>query len=181
MSEIAKSFVDLPPAQQAIRAKCFHPSGSFVEFGKEEIEQSIPERFEKIVAKYPKRIAVKTGSTTLTYEALNRIANQIAWAILEKRGSRPEPIVLLLEHGAPMIAAIIAALKAGKIYVPLDFSLPPARVADILEDAQAEMIVRMPREFDPICATVAAVVLGIGLRNFCRQTGETARTQDPGA
>jgi hypothetical protein len=42
-------------------------------------------------------------------------------------------------------------------------------------------VLRMPRGFDPICATVAAVVLGIGLRNFCRQTGETARTQDPGA
>jgi len=35
-----------PPEQQAIRVKCFHPSGNFVEFMKEEIEQSIPERFE---------------------------------------------------------------------------------------------------------------------------------------
>ena len=86
MSEIAKSFVDLPPEQQAIRARCFHPSGSFVEFGKEEIEQSIPERFEKIVAKYPERIAVKTGRSTLTYEALNKAANRVARAILARPG-----------------------------------------------------------------------------------------------
>ena len=36
-----------PPEQQVIRAKCFHPTGAFVEFKKEEVEQSIPERFEK--------------------------------------------------------------------------------------------------------------------------------------
>jgi hypothetical protein len=46
--------------QQAIRAKCFHPSGSFVEFGRVEIEQSVPARFGKIAAKYPKRLAIKT-------------------------------------------------------------------------------------------------------------------------
>jgi hypothetical protein len=35
----------LPPIQEAIRTKCFHPSGVFAQFAREEIEQSIPERF----------------------------------------------------------------------------------------------------------------------------------------
>jgi hypothetical protein len=39
----------LPTEQQAIRAKCFHPAGTFIEFPREEIEQSIAERFGKIV------------------------------------------------------------------------------------------------------------------------------------
>ena len=56
----------LPAEQQAIRDKCFHPSGTFVEFAKEEIEQSIPERFEKIVARFPDHIAVKSKNQTLT-------------------------------------------------------------------------------------------------------------------
>ena len=42
MSEISASLSKLSPEQEAIRAKCFHPSGTFVEFPKEEIEQSIP-------------------------------------------------------------------------------------------------------------------------------------------
>jgi hypothetical protein len=46
---IARS--QLPPEQEAIRAKCFHPTGKFVEFLKEEVEQSIPEQFEKMPAK----------------------------------------------------------------------------------------------------------------------------------
>ena len=40
----------LPPEQEAVRAKCFHSSGTFVEFRKQEIEQSISERFENTVA-----------------------------------------------------------------------------------------------------------------------------------
>jgi len=52
----------LPPEQLAIRAKCFHPSGIFIEFKKEEVEQSIPERFERIVRKHPDRLAVKTAN-----------------------------------------------------------------------------------------------------------------------
>ena len=39
----------LPQEQEAIRAKCFHPTGTFIEFKKEEIEQSIPDRFEEQV------------------------------------------------------------------------------------------------------------------------------------
>ena len=56
--------VKLPLEQEAIRAKCFHPTGKFVEFTKKELEQSIPERFEKIVADYPEGLAVKDGAET---------------------------------------------------------------------------------------------------------------------
>ena len=51
MSDSPKHGFKLPPDQQAIRDQCFHPSGTFVEFPREEVEQSIPERFEKLGAK----------------------------------------------------------------------------------------------------------------------------------
>jgi len=63
MSDLSRPVTKLPPEQEAIRAKCFHPTETFVEFKKEEIEQSIPQRFEKIVRQYPERIAVKTKAT----------------------------------------------------------------------------------------------------------------------
>ena len=40
MSDFSEQTIDIPPEQQAIRAKCFHPTGTFIEFRKEEIEQS---------------------------------------------------------------------------------------------------------------------------------------------
>jgi hypothetical protein len=44
---MSHSFPQTPPEQQAIRDKCFHPSGTFVEFPMEDVETSIPARFEK--------------------------------------------------------------------------------------------------------------------------------------
>lgn len=136
-----RSLTNLPPEQQAIRAKCFHPSGAFVEFKKEEIELSFPERFEKIVRMYSDRIAIKTADQVVTYADLNAIANRVARAILAERGSAQEPIGLLLDNGTALFAAMLGVLKAGKFFVAMDPSLPKARIATLLEDSQATLLV----------------------------------------
>jgi hypothetical protein len=64
MSNLDRITVRIPPEQEAIRAKCFHPSGSFTEFTKEEVEQSIASRFEKIARKHSDRVAVKSRNST---------------------------------------------------------------------------------------------------------------------
>ena len=51
------------------------PNNAFIEFNKDEIEQSIPARFDQIVEKYPDRLAVKTNDQELTYRELNRLSN----------------------------------------------------------------------------------------------------------
>ena len=131
-----------PPFQeQEARRHRVAPVNPFVEFGKEEIEQSIPDRFEQQVRRYPGQIAVKTRRHELTYAALNQAANRVARAILAQRGSGQEPIALLLENGAPMIVAILGVLKVGKTYVPLDPSLARARIMYIVEDSSAGLIV----------------------------------------
>ncbi len=48
MSDLSKRIREVPPEQQALRAKCFHPTGTFIGFEKEEVERSIPERFEAL-------------------------------------------------------------------------------------------------------------------------------------
>ena len=140
MSDLGRLTVDLPARQQAVREKCFHPSGTFVEFTKEEIEQSIPERFEKIVRMYPNRIAVKTRQHELTYDMLNRAANRIARTILAHLGEGEEPVALLFEHEAILIAVILGVLKAGKIYMCLYPRDPYTRMGSMLEDSQAKLL-----------------------------------------
>ena len=127
----------VPPEQQAIRDRCFHPSGTFVEFKKQEIDESIAQRFERVVAKYSERLAVKTNHVTLIYEQLNEMANRIAGGILARCGGEQERIAIIIENEALIIAAILGALKAGKIYVPLDPCLPKTRLAYILKDCEA--------------------------------------------
>jgi amino acid adenylation domain-containing protein len=124
-----------------IRAKCFHSSGTFIEFPRDEIEQSITARFEKIVRQFPDRTAVETRRHRLTYRDLNRAANRTAHAVLSTCGDKNRSIAVLMEHDAPVIGAIMGALKAGKFYVPLDPSLPHARSKFILDDAEAEAII----------------------------------------
>jgi len=139
--------VKLPPSQELLQAKCFHPTGTFVEFNKDEIEQSIPKRFEEQARKYSNRTAVVTRNQTLTYDQLNQGVDRLAGAILHQRGGRQEPIALLLEQSASAISTILGVLKAGKIYVPLDTTYPQARIEYILEDSQAPVIVTNNRNF----------------------------------
>ena len=122
-----------------------HPTGSFIEFALEDVEQSIPARFERQVDHYPDRRAVKAGTHDLTYVELNHAVNRIARAILARGDASDEPVALLLDHGPTLIAAILGVLKAGRIYLPLDPSYPAARTAYILEDAGAALIVTNER------------------------------------
>jgi len=114
---------------------------AFVAFTKTAINQAISERFEQQVQKYPDRLAVKSKRGALTYDGLNRRANRVAQAILARRGTGEEPIALLLEQDIPTIVTILGVLKAGKFYVPLDVSHPPARLSALLDNAQPSLII----------------------------------------
>src|SRR5262245_49589273 len=92
----------------------------FIKFEKQDIEQSIADRFEQRVGNYPGHIAVKTKLHELTYVKLNSWANLVAEALLRTDAGGEDRVALLLEHDAPMVAGILGALKAGMTYVPLD-------------------------------------------------------------
>ncbi len=72
---------------------------------------------------------------------MNQWANRIAHALVALRGTRPEHVALLLDGDAPMIAATLGVLKAGKTYVPLESSHPQTRLARVLADAEAHIVV----------------------------------------
>jgi amino acid adenylation domain-containing protein len=110
-------------------------------FDARELDGSLVDRFERQVASGPDRVAVGDSTRTLTYAELDREANHIARALLALSPQRQDTVGLWLGHEAAMIAAIWGVLKAGKIYVPLDPALPAARIAHLVEDAQARAIV----------------------------------------
>jgi amino acid adenylation domain-containing protein len=118
------------------------PKG-FIEFKKEDIEQSIAKRFEQQVNKNPNAIAIKSKSEKFSYNQLNQAANRLAHAILSqpKQENEAKTIALFLEKGASYIAAILGVLKTGKIFVPLDSTFPQTRLSYILEDSQTFLIV----------------------------------------
>jgi amino acid adenylation domain-containing protein len=84
--------------------------------------------------------AVVMGSDRLTYGELERTSNQLA-RLLRERGIQPGERVVVLQPKTPMaIVSILATLKAGGVYVPIDVSSPIARVQKIVASAEPRMV-----------------------------------------
>src|SRR5206468_3901406 len=113
------------------------PSTPFVAFAADEIEQSIPRRFETLVARHRRRTAIRAGRVAWTYDALNGAANRVAHALSSVPDIDGARVALLLDHDAPMVAGILGVLKAGAAYVPLDPTHPRERLVQILQDSRA--------------------------------------------
>jgi aspartate racemase len=118
-------------------------------------DETIPALFEQIARRFPGTIALVSadGEATLTYDALNRRANQLAHHLIGL-GVRPETRVgIHLERSIEMIVAMLAVLKAGGAYVPIDPALPLKRVSFLLEDAAPSVLISRESLADALPAT----------------------------
>lgn len=96
--------------------------------------------FESQVERTPKAIAIRAGDRHLTYRTLNNKANQLAH-YLRKQGVGPEVLVgICMERSLEMVIAMLGVLKAGGAYVPLDPAYPQERIAFMLHDSQAKVL-----------------------------------------
>lgn len=91
--------------------------------------------FERQADATPQQIAVLDGRDALSYAELDARANQVA-NMLRARGIGPETVVgIALPRGVGMLVAVLGVLKAGAAFLPLDMSLPPGRLAYLLDDS----------------------------------------------
>jgi len=133
--------------QNTIARITIQPTTDFNPFKDEEIEQSIPQRFEQQVRAYGDHLAIRSDRESYTFASVNQTANRLARTILSRRGNLVEPIALLFDHGAAVLASILAVLKTGKFYVVLDASYPPDRLKYMLEDSGAKLVVADTNNF----------------------------------
>ncbi|MBB3912331.1 non-ribosomal peptide synthetase [Sphingomonas desiccabilis] len=104
-------------------------------------EATLHERIARTIAASPDAVAVVHGDTRWSYAELDARANGLAQALVQ-RGVRAGDIVgLLVERSKEMVAAILAILRTGAAYLPLDPSFPSARLAEIEADAMPRLIV----------------------------------------
>src|ERR1019366_6465184 len=96
--------------------------------------------FEAQVKRTPGKLALMAGGLELSYEQIERRANQLAH-ILRRRRVGPEVVVgLCLPRGADLLISLLAILKAGGTYVPLDPNYPSERLYFQVQDAQAQIL-----------------------------------------
>ena len=103
--------------------------------------QSIPERFEAIVAQQLDRLALKFEKYSLSYRELNEASNRIAHALLAFAHPERPSVALLFGRGINVIVALIGALKAGKQVQTLDPHAPEQRLKSLLDDCRSFLIV----------------------------------------
>jgi amino acid adenylation domain-containing protein len=111
--------------------------------------RTFPDLFEEQVRRAPDHPALVHSGGSLTYAALNTRANRLS-RLLIARGAGPERLVAVaLPRGTAALTAVLAVLKSGAAYLPVDLDYPRHRVAGMLEDA-APMLLITTREADDV-------------------------------
>ena len=114
--------------------------------------------FEEAVAKTPDAVAVELEGTRLTYRALNERANRLAH-YLQRLGVGSETIVAVcLDRSSEMILALLGILKAGGAYLALDSSHPKERLALMLEEAHAPIVLTQDKLLALLPETDQAII-----------------------
>ncbi|MGW1038083.1 non-ribosomal peptide synthetase, partial [Streptomyces antibioticus] len=99
-------------------------------------EVSVVERFEAQVAATPDATALTFGASALSYREVNARANRLA-RFLAERGAGPETFVaVVLPRSADLVISLLAVLKSGAAYVPVDPEFPEDRIAYVLQDSR---------------------------------------------
>jgi tyrocidine synthetase-3 len=103
--------------------------------------KTIQELFEEQVKKTPKKIAIEFEDKTLSYQELNKKANQLAhYLIKQEKVKRGDILALISERNPESIIAIFAILKAGATYLPIDPAYPQDRIEYMLNQSKAKLL-----------------------------------------
>ena len=133
--------------------------------------KTIIESFEEQVLQTPHALALIVQDKEITYEELNYKANTLASYLLEHYEiGRDTIIALFLEKSEFMIVAILAVLKTGSAYLPLDTSYPKERIVYMLDDSRAKLLLS-----DTINKEVAKA---LGVEFFCVEELPNTQTEN---
>jgi amino acid adenylation domain-containing protein len=114
------------------------------------------EYFEEQVRRRPDALAVVSSAARSSYEEINNRSNRLAH-ILRKHGVGPEvPVAVFLDRGTELVIAVVAVLKAGGIYVPMDPDYPMDRLTYILRDSAAAVVLTVGLLRDRLVTRAAA-------------------------
>ena len=138
----------------------------------------IHQLFQEQAEKTPDAVALIDGDQRITYRELNRQANRLARHLLE-RGAGAEVLVgICMEQSWHMVAGVMAILKTGSAYVPLDPNYPPQRLDEMVRDAMLSLVVSNARCRDRVPAGVEIVSVDqdAGLIDACSSAAPLSTT-----
>lgn len=133
----------------------------------------IADAFEEQVQRRPDAVALRFHATELSYRQLDTRANQLAHYLI-KRGVDPEALVgISLRRSVDLVVALLAALKAGAAYLPLDPNYPSKRLSAMLEDAQPAVLLTESEVISATALSQPPVVLVDAERRVIAEESES--------
>ncbi|MFE2050995.1 amino acid adenylation domain-containing protein, partial [Streptomyces sp. NPDC059459] len=102
---------------------------------------TLPELFEAQAAGNPDAIAVVSAETRLTYGELNAHANRLARLLVDKGAGPEHRVAVMMDRSADLVITLLAVLKAGAVYVPIDPEYPADRISYVLADSRPTLLV----------------------------------------
>ncbi len=103
-------------------------------------DATIPALFAAQVARDPDAVALVCGTGWMTYAELDRRSNALGWLLRRRGVDTDTPVGVVMERGTDLIAALLAVLKAGGAYLPIDIASPPSRAAAMIAAAGARLV-----------------------------------------
>jgi amino acid adenylation domain-containing protein len=119
------------------------PTTPALPFIRDDIEQTVPARFERVARHFPGHIALTGDGRRWTYRELNVRVNRIAHAIRERTRPGVGCVAYLLDHSPEMVIATLAVLKAGKTYLAIHPGTPAAAQEEVVREVSPELILTM--------------------------------------
>lgn len=107
----------------------------------DQVKETLHQMFEAQCERTPDAVSVSFGDNQISYRELNCRANRVAHALRARGVSRDGLVGLCLDRGIELIVAMLGILKAGGAYLPIDISYPDDRLAFMLEDTAATVVV----------------------------------------
>src|SRR5439155_25734013 len=131
----------------------------------------VHERFAAQAARTPDAVAVTFEGESLGYRALDRRANQLARRLRRMGIGSEEVVGIAVERSLDMVVALLAVLKSGAAYLPLDPAFPQKRLADMLDDGRPRVILTQESLRASLPAT-AAEALGLDSLDLAGESEE---------
>lgn len=117
-------------------------------------DMTLENYFEQIADKYPVNTAVVFNGNKVNYKELNERSNKLAWELKNRGIKEGDCVGLLLERSIEVYSSIIAILKAGGVYVPINEEYPDSRIEYMLKDCNAKLIITHSSLTHRICSTI---------------------------
>lgn len=135
----AAPICSLPIISQVAREKIVQRSaGPQVQLASDGL--TLPEIFEQQARLTPEAIALQFEDVSMSYAQLDQASNQLARLLIEHGIGTGDVVAMLLDRSVQMIVSVLAIVKAGAAYLPLDADYPVARIAFMLTDSQTPVV-----------------------------------------